>query len=516
LSREADMARVLLRPGDARLADWRAIYHGAAVTLDPGCHATVADAARAVDAILAKGEPVYGINTGFGRLASIRIGPADLTTLQRNIVVSHAAGVGERMPAPLVRLMMALKLASLAQGASGVRLETVQFLAAMLENNLLPVVPTQGSVGASGDLAPLAHMAAAMIGVGAVMQAGERKSAAAALAQTGMTPIALGAKEGLALLNGTQFSTAYALAGLFEAETLLQAGLVTGALSTDAARGSDVPFDPRIHALRRHRGQIDVARALRTLIAGSAIRASHLTGDDRVQDPYCLRCQPQVMGAALDILRHAAVTLATEANGVSDNPLIFTDPPEALSGGNFHAEPVAFAADIIALALCEIGAIAERRIAMLIDPALSRLPAFLTPKPGLNSGFMVPQVTAAALVAENRQRATPASVDSIPTSANQEDHVSMSAHAARRLLPMAENTAAVIGIELLAAAQGCDFHAPLKSSAVLERIRAMVRDEVPHLQEDRELAPDIAKAIALVRSSRIAQVAQHTGLPGVA
>jgi histidine ammonia-lyase len=510
------VADVVLRPGHTTLADWRAIYRGGNVTLDPGCHAAIADGARAIDAILDKGEPVYGINTGFGRLASIRIGPADLTTLQRNIVLSHAAGVGEPMPALLVRLMLTLKLASLAQGASGMRLETVQFLSAMLANDLLPIVPTQGSVGASGDLAPLAHMAAAMIGVGEIMHAGQRMEAGTALAQAGMKPIVLAAKEGLALLNGTQFSTAYALAGLFEAEALLQAGLVTGALSTDAARGSDVPFDPRIHALRRHRGQIDVAQALRALIAGSAIRASHLTGDDRVQDPYCLRCQPQVMGAALDILRHAAMTLQTEANGVSDNPLICADPPEALSGGNFHGEPIAFAADIIALALCEIGAIAERRIAMLIDPALSRLPAFLTPKPGLNSGFMVPQVTAAALVSENRQRAMPASVDSIPTSANQEDHVSMSAHASRRLLAMADNAGAVIGIELLAAAQGCDFHAPLKSSAVLERVRSLVRAEVPHLEEDRLLAPDIAKAIALVRSGRLTQAAHEAGLPGVA
>jgi histidine ammonia-lyase len=391
----------------------------------------------------------------------------------------------------------------------------VQFLTAMLSRGLLPVVPSQGSVGASGDLAPLAHMAAAMIGIGEITCAGARMPADAALAQSGMAPIVLGAKEGLALLNGTQFSTAYALAGLFEAETLLQAGLVTGALATDAARGSDVPFDPRIHALRLHRGQIDVAQALRALIAGSAIRASHLTGDDRIQDPYCLRCQPQVMGAVLDILRHTALTLTTEANGVSDNPLICSDPPEALSGGNFHGEPVAFAADIIALALCEIGAISERRIAMLIDPALSRLPAFLTPRPGLNSGFMVPQVTAAALVAENRQRATPASVDSIPTSANQEDHVSMSAHAARRLLDMVTNTAAVVGIELLAAAQGCDFHAPLKSSGVLEQVRALVRAEVPHLEEDRELAPDIAKAIVLVRSGSLGRIAHEVALPGV-
>ena len=509
------MADVALRPGQTTLAEWRAIYRGAQVTLDPACHAAIETGAAAVEAILARGEPVYGINTGFGRLANIRIEPADLATLQRNLVLSHAAGVGEPMPPPLVRLMLALKLASLGQGASGARLATVQFLAAMLSHDLLPIVPTQGSVGASGDLAPLAHMAAAMIGVGEILRAGERLPACVALARAGVQPIVLGAKEGLALLNGTQFSTAYALAGLFEAEELLRAGLVTGALSTDAARGSDAPFDSRIHALRGHRGQIDVARTLRALIAGSAIRASHLTGDDRVQDPYCLRCQPQVMGAALDILRHAATTLQVEANGVSDNPLICGDPPEALSGGNFHGEPVAFVADIIALALCEIGAIAERRIAMLIDPALSRMPAFLTPKPGLNSGFMVPQVTAAALVAENRQRATPASVDSIPTSANQEDHVSMSAHAARRLLPMADNVGAVIGIELLAAAQGCDFHVPLASSAVLERIRALLRAEVPHLDEDREMAPDIARAIALVRSGRLTDVATQADLPEV-
>ena len=377
------MAGIALRPGQTPLTEWRAIYRGAAVTLDPGCHAAVAAGARAVEAMLDRGDPIYGINTGFGRLASIRIGPDDLARLQRNIVLSHAAGVGENMPEPLVRLMMALKLASLGQGASGVRMETVQFLAAMLTHDLLPVVPAQGSVGASGDLAPLAHMAAAMIGVGEVTHAGERKAAAAALAQAGMQPIVLGAKEGLALLNGTQFSTAYALAGLFEAETLLRAGIVAGALSTDAARGSDVPFDPRIHALRGHRGQIDVAHALRTLIAGSAIRASHLLGDDRVQDPYCLRCQPQVMGAALDILRHAAATLRTEANGVSDNPLICADPPEALSGGNFHGEPVAFAADIIALALCEIGAIAERRIAMLIDPGIVATAGVPDTEPGV-------------------------------------------------------------------------------------------------------------------------------------
>jgi len=358
-------------------------------------------------------------------------------------------------------------------------------------------------------------MVATLMGEGRIDLAGETLPAGEALSRMNRAPLTLGPKEGLALLNGTQFSTAYALAGLFAAEGLLQTGLVTGALSVDAARGSDTPFDPRIHALRRHPGGIDAAAALRALLAGSAIRASHLLGDDRVQDPYCLRCQPQVMGAVLDLLRQAAATLATEANGVSDNPLIFPDTEEALSGGNFHAEPVAFAADMIALALCETGSIAERRIAMLIDPALSRLPAFLTPRPGLNSGFMIPQVTAAALVSENKGRATPASVDSIPTSANQEDHVSMAAHGARRLLPMADNLAAILGIELLAAAQGCDFHAPLLSSPPLQQVRAALRAEVPRLEEDRYMHPDMLAATAMVRDGRVVQAA-GLALPGVA
>ena len=498
---------ITLTPGRVTLADWRAVVDGAAVRLDPVAVPAIEASARVVDGIVAKGEPVYGINTGFGKLASVHIAAADLSALQRNIVLSHAAGVGAPMPLAIARLMMALKLTSLAQGASGVRPVTIALIEAFLAKGLTPVVPCQGSVGASGDLAPLAHMTAAMIGVGEIVLNGTRMSAAEALARAGLAPLTLGAKEGLALLNGTQFSNAYALAALFEAENLFQAALVTGALSTDAARGSDAPFDPRIHALRRHRGQIETAAALRALMQGSAIRASHLTGDERVQDPYCLRCQPQVMGAALDVLRQAAATLATEANGVSDNPLIFADEGEALSGGNFHAEPVAFAADMIALAVCEIGSLAERRIAMLVDPALSGMPAFLTPKPGLNSGFMIAQVTAAALVSENKQRAYPASVDSIPTSANQEDHVSMAAHGARRLLPMVENAVSVIGIELLAAAQGCDFHAPLASSKLLEEVRARLREEVPTLDTDRHFAPDIDKAIALVRSGVIAGLA---------
>jgi len=503
---------ITITAGAVSLADWRRIYRGETPLLDPACHASIAASAASVARILARQDPVYGINTGFGKLASVRISDDDLLTLQRNIVLSHAAGVGDPMPVPIARLMMALKLASLAQGASGVQLATVALLESLLEKGLTPVIPAQGSVGASGDLAPLAHMAAAMIGTGEVWVGDVRMPASQALAQAGLLPLVLGPKEGLALLNGTQFSCAYALAGLFEAERLFGSALLTGALSTEAAKGSDAPFDPRIHALRGHKGQIETAAALRQLMDGSAIRASHLTGDTRVQDPYCLRCQPQVMGAVLDMLRQAASTLLTEANGVSDNPLIFADTDEALSGGNFHAEPVAFAADMIALALCEIGSIAERRIAMLVDPALSGLPAFLTPRPGLNSGFMIPQVTAAALVSENKQRAYPASVDSIPTSANQEDHVSMAAHGARRLLGMADNVAGVLGIEYLAATQGCDFHTGLASSATLETARALLRGEVPTLDEDRYFHPDMAAAQGLIASGRLAALAQLPGL----
>ncbi|MBM3927737.1 MAG: histidine ammonia-lyase [Sphingomonadales bacterium] len=498
---------IVLTPGATTLTDWRAVYRGSPVSLDAACRSAIAVSATAVERIVARGNPVYGINTGFGKLASVRIEADDLATLQRNIVLSHAAGVGAPSPRAIVRLMMALKLASFGMGASGVRPATVAMIEALLAADALPVVPCQGSVGASGDLAPLAHMAAAMIGVGEIDVAGRVLPAADALRDVGLAPIELGPKEGLALLNGTQFSTANALAALFEAEALFQAALVTGALSTEAAKGSDAPFDHRIHALRGHPGQIAVGDALRGLMAGSAIRASHREDDPRVQDPYCLRCQPQVMGAALDVLRQAGRTLEVEANGVSDNPLIFADTDEALSGGNFHAEPVAFAADMIALAICEIGSISERRTAMLVDPALSGLPAFLTPRPGLNSGFMIPQVTAAALVSENKQRAYPASVDSIPTSANQEDHVSMAAHGARRLLDMAANAQAVVGIELLAAGQGCDFHAPLMSSDALECARACLRAEVPTLGEDRHFHPDMEAATALVRSGALVEAA---------
>ena len=505
---------IRLQPGKVSLAEWATLWAGAPAALDPAAAPKIAASAAAVERIIARGEPVYGINTGFGKLASVRIADADLAVLQRNIVLSHAAGTGAPSPAGVVRLMMGLKLASLAQGASGVRPATVALLEAMLLRDLVPVVPCQGSVGASGDLAPLAHMTATMLGVGEIQFEGAVLPAAEALAKAGLAPVELGPKEGLALLNGTQFSTANALAGLFMAERLYRTALVTGALSTEAAKGSDTPFDPRIHALRGHQGQIDTAAALRALMAGSAIRASHAEDDPRVQDPYCLRCQPQVMGATLDVLRQAAHTLATEANGVSDNPLIFPEDDSALSGGNFHAEPVAFAADMIAMAVCEIGSIAERRIAMLVDPALSGLPAFLTPRPGLNSGFMIPQVTAAALVSENKQMAFPASVDSIPTSANQEDHVSMAAHGARRLAPMVANAEAVLGIEWLAAVQGCEFHAPLASSPPLESARALLRGAVAALDEDRHFHPDMEAANRLVRSDALAGVI-GMALPGL-
>lgn len=499
------MNKVVLTPGSVPLADWRHIYEGATPQLAADTWNTVRAGAEAIARIVERGEPVYGVNTGFGKLASVRIEQQDLAELQRNIVLSHAAGTGTPVPPHIARLMMALKLANISQGHSGVQVATVELLQAMLEAGITSVIPGQGSVGASGDLAPLSHLACALIGVGECDTPAGRLDAKDALAAANLEPVELGPKEGLALLNGTQFSTAYAMAALFETQRLFNTALVTGALSTEAAKGSDTPFDARIHEVRKHQGQIDAAASLRSLMASSAIRESHREGDERVQDPYCLRCQPQVMGAALDLIRNVARTLETEANGVTDNPLVFDDI--ALSGGNFHAEPVAFAADILALAICEIGSIAERRIAMLIDPALSGLPAFLTPNPGLNSGFMIPQVTAAALVSENKQRAMPASVDSIPTSANQEDHVSMAAHGSRRLQDMLRNAEAVLGIELLVAAQGCDFHAPLTSSEVLESVRKELRLSVPFMEDDRLMVTDMDAANELVRSGSVANLA---------
>ncbi|BBK30013.1 histidine ammonia-lyase [Stella humosa] len=489
--------------GTHGLDAWAAVLReGAAVRLDPAARGAVEAGAATVAAIVGRGAPVYGVNTGFGKLAHARIEAEDLATLQRNLVLSHAVGLGAPLADSTVRLVLALKLASLARGASGVRWETVLFLEAMLAADILPLIPSQGSVGASGDLAPLAHMAATMIGVGEARGAGRTMPAAAALATAGLAPLQLGPKEGLALLNGTQVSTALALSGLFAIERVFRSALVTGALSLDAALGSDTPFDARIHALRGHPGQRDVAAALRILTADSQIRASHKECG-KVQDPYCLRCQPQVMGACLDLLRNAAATLAIEADAVSDNPLVFADTGEVLSGGNFHAEPVAFAADLLALAVAEIGSLAERRVAMLTDGSISGLPPFLTRHAGLNSGFMIAHVTAAALASENKQRAAPASIDSLPTSANQEDHVSMATHAARRLGEMAENAAGIVGIELLCAAQGIDFHAPLASSPMLERARGALRAVVAHLDDDRFLAPDLAAARDLVSGGAI-------------
>jgi histidine ammonia-lyase len=497
-----------------KLSAWREIARGGAVASNVSQLPGVIRSAEAVVAMIAKGDPIYGINTGFGRLASVRVPDADLAQLQQNIVLSHAAGVGPAMPAPMVRLMMALKLVALGQGASGVWPKTLALMEKMLEHDILPLVPQQGSVGASGDLAPLAHLAAVMIGHGEAEVQGVRLSASDALARAGLTPLTLGPKEGLALVNGTQFSTAQALMGLFAAENAFRAAVVVGAMTTDAARGSTDPFDARIHALRGHTGQIAVARSILSLMKGSEIRESH-RDCFKVQDPYSLRCQPQVMGAVLDLLRQAAHTLEIEANGVSDNPLIFPETEEALSGGNFHAEPVAFAADMIALAICEMGSISERRIALMVDPHWSGLPAFLTPKPGLNSGFMVPQVTAAALVAENRQNAFPASVDSIPTSANQEDHVSMAAHGARRLNTMAENLVQIIAIEYLAATQGMDLIESLRSSEPLQRARHLLRTKVPMLTEDRFFAPDIEAAANLVRSGALIEAVQPEFIPKI-
>ncbi len=467
--------------------------------------------AAVVGRLVAQEQIAYGINTGFGLLAQTRIARDQIEALQRNLVLSHAAGTGELLADEIVRLILLLKVASLAQGYSGVRPRTVRALCALLEHGVYPCIPCQGSVGASGDLAPLAHLAAALIGVGEVRIGGEIMPALAGLQRVGLAPVALGPKEGLALLNGTQVSTALALCGLFRIEDVMAAALLAGALSVDAVKGSDVPFEARIHAIRRQQGQQDVAAAFRRLLAGSAIRASHLNCE-RVQDPYSIRCQPQVMGACLDLWRAAAATLAREANAVTDNPLVFPDDGAVCSGGNFHAEPVGFAADQLALAIAEIGSIAERRIAILVDPKMSGLPPFLVDNSGVNSGFMVPQVTAAALVAENKALAHPCSVDSIPTSANQEDHVSMATYGARRLASMADNAAVIVAIELLAAVQGIEFHRPLRSSPILERTVALVRARVAHYAADRFFAPDIAAAKALVVSGVFRSYLREAGL----
>lgn len=501
-----------LIPGAATLEQLRRIWAEArAVRLDPSCHGGIEDAAALVAKAAAGEEAIYGINTGFGKLASVKIAPADTAALQRNLILSHCCGVGESLDAATTRLMMVLKLLSLGRGASGVALSTVTLMEEMLARDVLPVIPAQGSVGASGDLAPLAHMAASLIGAGEALYRGERMASDRALAEAGLAPITLGAKEGLALINGTQFSTACALVGLWCGYRNLAAAIVTGALSTDAIMGSTAPLQPSIHALRGHAGQIAVAAAQRALMEGSEIRESHREGDSRVQDPYCIRCQPQVSGAALDLLASAGRTLEVEANAVTDNPLVLVEEGLIVSGGNFHAEPVGFAADQIAVALSEIGAIAQRRVALMVDPTLSfDLPPFLTPQPGLNSGLMIAEVTTAALMSENKHLANPCTTDSTPTSANQEDHVSMAAHASRRLGRMNANLNVILGVEAICAAQGIEFRAPLLTSAPLRAVIARLRGEVARIAEDRYLAPDLEAAARLVAAGTLVE---GLGLP---
>jgi len=507
-----------LQPGRLTLAQLRDIHtNPQTLAMDPSATAGIRASAALVQKAAQGGDAVYGVNTGFGKLANQRIAQGDLETLQLNLLRSHAVGVGEPMPERVVRLVLLLKAASLARGYSGVREVVIDTLMALYNKGLTPVIPCQGSVGASGDLAPLAHLCLPLIGEGEVFYKGQRLAAADALKQASITPVKLSAKEGLALINGTQVSTALALDALLATDRLFEAAVISGAVTLDAARGSDGPFDPRIHAVRGQPGQIDCAAAYRAIMVGSEIRRSHLEGDDRVQDPYCLRCQPQVMGACLDQMRYATQVLMREANAVTDNPLVFADDETLLSGGNFHAEPVALACDALAVAIAEIGAITERRIAMLVDTVASRLPAFLTPEPGLNSGFMIVHVTAAALASENKSLAHPASVDSLPTSANQEDHVSMATFAARRLQPMLRNTEYIVAIELLAAAQGIEFLRPLKSSAVLEGVLQLVRKASPAMMHDRSLAPDMERVHQLVAGGRIglageAQITELTAL----
>ena len=501
------MSEVILTPGAAKLDDLERIWReGLAVRLDPAARPAIAAAAARIAKAAAGDDAVYGVNTGFGKLASVRIAPQDTATLQRNLILSHCCGVGEPIERDTVRLIMALKLLSLGRGASGVRLETVDLIEAMLAEGVTPVIPAQGSVGASGDLAPLAHLAAVLIGEGRATFEGRDMAGGEALAAAGLAPITLAAKEGLGLINGTQVSTAFALAGLFDGFRAARAALLISALSTDAIMGSTAPLLDEIHQLRGHRGQIVAARTIRALMEGSQIRESHREGDHRVQDPYCIRCQPQVTGACLDLLWQVARTLEIEANAATDNPLVLTSVDRIVSGGNFHAEPVAFAADQIALALAEIGAIAQRRVALMVDPAMNfGLPPFLTPDPGLNSGLMIAEVTSAALMSENKHLANPCSTDSTPTSANQEDHVSMAAHGARRLKRMNANLAHILGIEAVCACAGVEARAPLITSAPLRAAIARLRADIAPLGQDRFLAPDLAAAATLVAGDALAR-----------
>ncbi|HUO91865.1 MAG TPA: histidine ammonia-lyase [Rhizomicrobium sp.] len=493
------MSELEILPGSAPLSLWRRIAAGGeTVRLAKAAWDNIARSRGQIEQALASGRAIYGVNTGFGKLAQTRIPDAELALLQRNLVLSHAAGVGAPLGDDIVRLIIALKVASLGRGYSGVRPLVVETLLQLLNHGVLPEIPSQGSVGASGDLAPLAHLSAVLIGEGHARYQGETMSARAALIKAGIHPLVLEAKEGLALLNGTQVSTALALINLFAAEANLEAAFVAGALSTDAVKGSDTPFDPRIHAVRGQKGQIAAAATLAALMANSDIRKSHVECQ-RVQDPYSIRCQPQVLGPCLDTLNYAAEIFAVEANAATDNPLVFENG-DVLSGGNFHAEPIGIAADALAIAVAEMGALAERRIALLIDSSLSELPPFLTAHGGVNSGFMIAHVTAASLASENKSLAHPASVDSLPTSANQEDFVSMATFAARRLGQMNANTRHILAIELLAAAEGIEFRRPMKSSAALEEAHAKLRARVPRIAEDRYFAPAIAAAADLVEA----------------
>jgi histidine ammonia-lyase len=493
---------VKLDPTSVELSTLRQLWRGAEARLDDAAMERVTTAADSVDRIVASGETVYGVNTGFGLLANTRVPDDKLAQLQTNLILSHSAGLGDPLPRHVTRLMIVLKLLGLGRGFSGVRPAVIEALQALLDRDAMPVIPAQGSVGASGDLAPLAHLIAALMGFGNVDVAGKTMPAGVALQQLGMEPLQLGPKEGLALINGTQASTAIALDALFMGERVYASAIAAGALSVDALKGSIRPFDPRISELRGQPGQIRVATAIAELLNGSEILASH-GRCGKVQDPYSFRCQPQVMGAALDLLTNAARTLTIEAGAVTDNPIVFPDEDDAISGGNFHAQPVAFAADTIAMALCEVGSISERRTAVLVDPKMSGLPPFLTKNSGLNSGLMIPQVTAAALVSENKSLAYPASVDSIPTSAGQEDHVSMAPIAARKACTIAKNAAGVVAIELIAAAQGVDFHGPLKTSPKLQKIHDVIREISPHLETDRYWASEMGALQAAVLAGGI-------------
>jgi len=513
------MHTLTIKPGHLTLPELRRIaFEPVELSLDSVCHEAIDASSAAVSRVIEEGRVVYGINTGFGLLANTRIAHEDLALLQRSIVLSHAAGIGELMSESTVRLMTALKVNSLARGFSGIRLEVIEALIRLINAQVYPCVPQKGSVGASGDLAPLAHMSTVLLGEGEVTYKGERLSGAEGLKIAGLQPIALAPKEGLALLNGTQASTAFALQGLFAAEDLYAAATVSGALSVEAALGSRRPFDPRVHEVRGQQGQIDAAAAYRHLLGErSEISDSH-EGCEKVQDPYSLRCQPQVMGACLHQIRQTAEVLLIEANAVSDNPLVFIDDSgaaEFISAGNFHAEPVAMAADNLALAIAEIGSLSERRMALLIDSNLSKLPPFLVDNGGVNSGFMIAQVTGAALASENKSLAHPACVDSLPTSANQEDHVSMATYASRRLKDMADNTAGILAVELLAACQGVDFRAPLKSSELIEATKAELRNVVPFYDKDRYFSPDIEKAKQLIQSASFNRYMPAGLLPGM-